>query len=439
AVVVLAAVLIIAAITAGALPAFVVSLTRPSRALAMGRSRSGPGLLARVLVGVQFLSASFLIIVVTTAQLQRGELDRALVEQRGEPIVVLNELGISDVEFGALETRLRQTPGVLDVSVVNSPPWGVGDTFGIRYATTQSADADAPTAFYKSVGYGYFTTFNLRLLAGRTFDADRDTRTAWLYQRDSSRTYDIIVDQAYTERLGFAAPEAAVGEIVYMPSGFAGSGPAQPAEIIGVTETETTLLEASRVAGHVYAYGPNAPGGGAYPIVRLSGRDVPATVEAIVAAWDELAPNIPANVRFFDQLFEENYRRYARVSQLFILLAGTAFIIASIGQLGIAVHAVSRRRHEIGVRKVLGSTSLGVVRLLLVDFSKPALIANLLAWPLGYFAAQTYLSAFAHRIELTPAPFLISMAITLAIAWAAVIGEVLKAASVRPAEVLRHA
>jgi putative ABC transport system permease protein len=87
----------------------------------------------------------------------------------------------------------------------------------------------------------------------------------------------------------------------------------------------------------------------------------------------------------------------------------------------------------------LGSTSLGVVRLLLIDFSKPALIANLLAWPLGYFAAQTYLSAFAQRIELTPAPFLISMAITLAIAWAAVIGEVLKAASVRPAEVLRHA
>ena len=68
-----------------------------------------------------------------------------------------------------------------------------------------------------------------------------------------------------------------------------------------------------------------------------------------------------------------------------------------------------------------------------------SLIANLAAWPLGYVAAATYLAAFAHRVELTPAPFALSMAITLAIAWAAVMGEVLKAASVRPADVLRHA
>ena len=131
--------------------------------------------------------------------------------------------------------------------------------------------------------------------------------------------------------------------------------------------------------------------------------------------------------------------QHARIGQVFVLLVSTAFIIASVGQLGVAVHVASRRRHEIGVRKTLGSTSLGVARLLLIDFSKPALVANLLAWPMGYLAAQTYLSSFAHRIELTLAPFALSMTITLAIAWAAVIGEVLKAASVRPAEVLRHA
>jgi putative ABC transport system permease protein len=77
--------------------------------------------------------------------------------------------------------------------------------------------------------------------------------------------------------------------------------------------------------------------------------------------------------------------------------------------------------------------------LLLTDFSIPVLIGNLLAWPLAYLAANAYLSAFALRIDLTPAPFLLSMAITLTIAWAAVIGVVLKAASARPAEVLRQA
>src|SRR5690606_28645493 len=147
----------------------------------------------------------------------------------------------------------------------------------------------------------------------------------------------------------------------------------------------------------------------------------------------------PAGVQFYDDLFYRAYRQHSQISQLFILLASTAFAISSIGLIGIAVHVASRRRHEIAVRKTLGSSVTRVIRLLLTDFSIPVLIGNLLAWPLGYLAAQTYLSAFAYRIELTPSPFLVSLLITLAIAWAAVIGVVLKAASVRPAEVLRHA
>jgi putative ABC transport system permease protein len=173
--------------------------------------------------------------------------------------------------------------------------------------------------------------------------------------------------------------------------------------------------------------------------VRIDRARVGETVAAITAAWDELAPTVPVSVRFFDDLFEESFRTFARVSQIFVLLAATAFTIASIGLLGMAVHVTSRRRHEIGVRKVLGSTTLGIMRLLLIDFSKPILVANLLAWPLGYLAAQVYLQAFAERAPLTLAPFAFSLALTLLIAWAAVIGEVLKAASVRPAEVLRHA
>jgi len=75
--------------------------------------------------------------------------------------------------------------------------------------------------------------------------------------------------------------------------------------------------------------------------------------------------------------------------------------------------------------------------LLLRDFSKPVLIANLVAWPLAYFAAQQYLSVFIQRIALTPIPFLLSLAITILIACAAVGGQALRAARVSPAHVLR--
>jgi putative ABC transport system permease protein len=103
------------------------------------------------------------------------------------------------------------------------------------------------------------------------------------------------------------------------------------------------------------------------------------------------------------------------------------------------VHVAARRRREMGIRKTLGATAARLARLMLTDFSKPVLLANLLAWPLGYLAALRFLQPFAERIPLTPAPFAMSLAITMIIAWVAVMGEVLKAASVHPVEVLSRA
>jgi putative ABC transport system permease protein len=79
-----------------------------------------------------------------------------------------------------------------------------------------------------------------------------------------------------------------------------------------------------------------------------------------------------------------------------------------------------------------------MIALLLGSFSKPVLIANLIAWPAGYFAARAYLNQFSDSIALTPWPFVLSVVITLAIAWLAVMGQTLRAARTTPAEVLRN-
>jgi putative ABC transport system permease protein len=127
------------------------------------------------------------------------------------------------------------------------------------------------------------------------------------------------------------------------------------------------------------------------------------------------------------------------VSQLFVLLAASAVVIAAIGQLGIAVHVATRRRREVGLRKTLGSSTSGVIGLLLVDFGRPVVLANLAAWPAAYLAAGEYLQAFAYRIAVTPWPFVLSLGFALAIALGAVIAVVLKTARLRPADVLRQA
>jgi putative ABC transport system permease protein len=76
--------------------------------------------------------------------------------------------------------------------------------------------------------------------------------------------------------------------------------------------------------------------------------------------------------------------------------------------------------------------------LLLRDFSKPVLVANLVAWPLGFFAMKIYLSFFSDRINLTAAPFVLSLLVTLLIAWIAVSGQAWRAARVHPAKTLRY-
>jgi putative ABC transport system permease protein len=256
----------------------------------------------------------------------------------------------------------------------------------------------------------------------------------------------LVVDVSYAEAMGFETPAAAVGQIVYMPAELTRSfgRPQQAARIIGVTDTDRMRMSGpSLMRGHMYMFAPavanNPAVSGQIPILKIAADKLPQTMEAIRGAWSRLSPDVPLNVRFLDALFEQSYRQYSRISQLFMGLALSAFLIASIGLLGIAVHVAVKRRHEVAVRKTLGSSASRVVSLLLTDFSRPVLIGNILAWPIAWVAANAYLSAFTNRIDLTVAPFLISMGLTLLLAWAAVIGVVLKAAMLRPAEVLRRA
>jgi len=113
-------------------------------------------------------------------------------------------------------------------------------------------------------------------------------------------------------------------------------------------------------------------------------------------------------------------------------------VISAIGLFGMAVHTTSRRLHEIGVRKTLGANARQIGAMLLRSFGKPIVIANLIAWPLAFIGVQAYLRVFLHRVPITPAPFLLSLAITLLIAWIAVMGQTWRASRVTPSRVLRY-
>jgi putative ABC transport system permease protein len=422
-------------LAAGAYPALVHSRARPAAVIRDRRGSSGSRTVAHVLVGIQFASASFLLIMVTVAVLQRAELQRTAIGELSDPVVSLAGLRATGVDYATLKAELERSSAIEAVTVTEWLPWS-GSSNLSRFARSPEAAASALMAHERYVGFDYFEALGLDVLAGRAFDEAADVPNAG-FEPTRTEPYDVVIGRDLAEGLGYAAPGAAVGQVIFVPE-MPGRA-ARPMRVVGVVERQVQDLQAGEARGAVYLLTENAPVGGQVALVRLAGADAQAGIEHIEQVWSELAPAVPLNLRFFDDLFDQAYRQYARVGQLFILLSGVTFAIASTGLLGIAVHVAARRRHEIAVRKTLGSTTWGAVRLLLADFSKPVIVGNLIAWPLGYFAAQTYLSAFAQRIELSIWPFAASMLITLAIAWLAVGGQTFKAASVRPAQVLRDA
>jgi putative ABC transport system permease protein len=171
--------------------------------------------------------------------------------------------------------------------------------------------------------------------------------------------------------------------------------------------------------------------------VKVTGDDVAGALQRIDAAWQNLAPNVPLERRFLDDVFQQAYETFARINQVVSVLALIAFAIATAGLVGMATLVTSRRGREIAVRKVHGARTWQMVAMLLTSFTRPVVVATVLAWPIAYVAGRAYLDMFAYSIPLTPLPFLACFAVTLAIACMAVAAQTLRAARTRPVQMLR--
>jgi putative ABC transport system permease protein len=299
-------------------------------------------------------------------------------------------------------------------------------------AVRESPDPASPQRYVvvRPVGFDFFDVFDVPLVAGRVFDREH---AEGLPGRPTEQ--NIVVDRQLVATLGLGTPEEALDKLVYQSVPPNVPAP-PPMRIIGVVEDRSFSFLNLQVntAGVFYTVWTSLQ----FTVARVRAADLDGGLLGIDATWKQLAPNVAINRRFLDEIFERSYRQYARTNQLFGALAVMAFAICIAGLFGMATFVAGRRRREIGVRKTLGGSSRQMIALLLGSFSKPVLIANLIAWPAGYFAARAYLNQFADSIELTPWPFVLSVAITLGIAWLAVLGQTLRAARTTPAEVLRN-
>ncbi len=431
----LAGVLVAVTLLGGAYPAFVLARVSPIEALRIGRTKAGPKFATTILVGAQFAAASFLLIVVTVMYSQNRELQRTGLGVDTDPILlVVNLPEFTGIDTKLLQDELRRIPQVKGVSQTSQMPW----TPGVGLAPVGRTPEDSVvqvTAILNTVGYDYFQTLGYTLLGGREFSRDHgeDPRPPG---GPSGKPWNVVVDAALAEELGFSPPQSAVEKDIYFPTGGqrAFGSVAQPLHVIGVVANKPLRFSGAGAKSNLYFMSEI---GTAVQIVRLSASDVSGGLGAFDALWKRLAPNISSGRKFMDEIYDENYRNFARVNQVSAALALVAIAIAIVGLFSMAVQVASRRMHEIGVRKSVGAHARQIVAMLLAQFARPVLVANVIAWPLAYLAARQYLSPFSHRVALTPTPFVASLVATVAVACAVVAGQAWRAARVNPATVLR--
>ena len=281
----------------------------------------------------------------------------------------------------------------------------------------QPANYEKTSLTYTFADEKYVEALNLKIVEGRNFSpADHATDvTAFL------------VNQSAVKALGW---QTALGKKFKRASGMGMAGP-----IIGVISDFHIGSLKQEIEPLVLPYLRRPP---MYLAIRLHPGNVAEAISAVEETWKKLAPNQPFSYTFLDQDYARLYKHEQQMSHVFQIFSGLAILIACLGLFGLAAFTTQQRTKEIGIRKILGASVSGIVCLLSKDFLKLVLVANIIAWPIAYYAMNQWLQSFAYRIDLGISTFILSGLIALFIALLTVSYQAIKAARANPVEALRY-
>jgi putative ABC transport system permease protein len=414
---------------AGLYPAFVLSMFRPAGVLSGGPVAGNRGSVVRnVLVVVQFSVLIALIVISVVFHRQSQFALRKTLASGGDQIAMM-ESACSP----ALLHEISQVRGVERAAcAMQVPLFGMGPGSGLSRVDRLGSTGVS----YTSITAGLFEVYGLKPIAGRFFDenkpADRMPST-W----DGSRREAIIVNEAAVRALGYNSPKAAVGQLVtwtHLINFTSGFAPPHVAEIIGVVpDFAPSVREGIRPIAVYYD-----PALVTSMSVRVKPDDIPGTITRMKDVWRKVGDPSPFRPMFVDVRFEQQYRGLTRQTTLATAFAGIALFIACLGLFGLAAFTAERRTKEIGVRKAMGASTADVMRLLVLQFTKPVAWAILVAWPIGYFVSRHWLEGFVYRIDLSLWIFIAAAAAALIVSLVTVSAHSFLVARAAPVNALRY-
>jgi putative ABC transport system permease protein len=175
-----------------------------------------------------------------------------------------------------------------------------------------------------------------------------------------------------------------------------------------------------------------------YLLVKIRSQVTSEVLSNLRKTWDSMSGGLPFEFTFLDDKVNNLYQNDNRAGRIVTLFSCLAIFVSCLGLFGLAAYVAEQRTKEIGVRKVLGAPLSNIMWLLTGQFIKWVIIANLIAWPVGYWIMNRWLQGFAFRASLSIWIFLLSGLAALSIAALTVSSQVIKAALANPAESLKY-
>ncbi|MCC3861281.1 ABC transporter permease [Pseudemcibacter aquimaris] len=420
---------IFVAVGAGAHPAFVMSSFRPSKVLSSGRSETVGSLRMRMaLVIIQFTICITLII---SAFVVYSQLDYSIDRDAGfekENLMVINRISDPLVQEHAvtLKQRLLSHPNVASATLTSAVPADRMVAM-VGFGNVDGVEVDPILARIQSIDEDFLNTYGINVTHGRNLDETRGDDITLLYGEDVKDS-NVLINASAVGQFGFKNAEDAIGKRLVDENAFTIVG------VIPDLHLQTTRDESNPTIYYIdqeFYYRLT---------LKLTGDDTERVVAEINEIWNDLFPQVPFTQVFLEEKIAEQYKSDQDQGRLFLIFSALAIVISSMGLYGLASFTTERRVKEIGIRKVMGASVFEIVHLLMWQFSKPVLIANLIAWPLSFYMMTRWLEGFSYRIDAT---YIIGFSIVagliaLMIAWGTVAGNSIRVAKSNPINALRY-